>query len=681
MNLRRADIQALRTVAVLSVVIYHLWPERLTGGYVGVDIFFVLSGFLITAHMLREVARTGTVALTAFWARRARRLLPAAFLVLVVSLALTALVLPKVFWAQNFEEIGAAALYFLNWNLASDEVNYLAAGNTASLVQHYWSLSVEEQFYIFWPLVIVGAVWIATRLRSSNKTKIIGLSIAAVVAASFVYSVFLTATSPSAAYFVTPTRAWEFGAGALFAIAVATPRTDWVVIRSWVSWIGFGAIAIAVLTYDSSTPFPGYAALLPVAGTLAVLWAGTPDHAWSPNALVRFGPVQWVGDISYSLYLWHWPLIIAAPFVITGDLGTKWKIVILATSVLLAWGTKVVVEDPARQARVFTSRLPRWTFVATAVAMSVMVGGVAIGLQTVSVDKTESQTLSQELLNDPSLDCLGASAYAASDAPCSDERLSEILVPSLVALRADTGGAYRCFAEKGLAIEVCKYGSTRPDAKRVALVGDSHAAMLLPGVVEHLEAQNWALDTYLGATCVWGNFGDSADCDYRRTLQHDIETAGPYDLILTTASRIANGERSAYARTGDKDDRVAGYQAAWRPVVANGTRIVVVSDNPFLGKEIQDCWIKAEDKTATQKCGLTTGGAYWGNDALKEAAQTTEGVGLVDTQDLFCRKGWCPVEMGGVRVYWDQQHITATFSRTLAPHLVERINSAMSWAG
>lgn len=679
MNQKRADIQALRTIAVLSVAFYHLWPERLTGGYVGVDVFFVISGFLIMAHMLREVTRTGSISLRSFWARRVRRLLPASLLVLAVSAVVAFLVLPELFWKQNFDEIRASALYVLNWALASNSVDYLAAGNTPSLVQHYWSLSVEEQFYIVWPLLMVGAIWIASKIRTANRTATIAIVTAVVTAASLGYSISLTATSPATAYFVTPTRAWEFGAGALLALFAANPLAGREVTRTIVSWAGFAAIAAAVLSFDASTPFPGYTALLPVLGTLAVIWAGTPENSWSPRVFTQFGPVQWLGDVSYSLYLWHWPLIVAAPFMIAGDFGAKWKIVILLTAVLLAWVTKVAVEDPMRRPRPRIARESRWTFVAMAASMVVMLGIVGVGHQVVETKTAHSRALTKQLLHDPSLDCFGASAYAGPET-CADVRLDQVLVPSLAALKSDTGGAYNCFAAKGLPYKACSYGSEQPDAKRVALIGDSHAAMLLPGLVDHVNEQNWALDTYLGATCVWGSPGVRSECEFRSPFQKELESAKPYDLIITTASRIANGARSSYVLDGAQDARVEDYSSAWQPLIAKGTRIAAVADNGFLSEKVIDCWVSAKSKAQIQQCTFSATGGFKVNDAIREAAESTEGVDLIDTKDLFCRDGRCPVEIGGVRVYWDQSHITATFSRTLAPHLIERINESVGWS-
>ncbi|MGO2097226.1 MAG: acyltransferase family protein, partial [Candidatus Microbacterium stercoravium] len=217
----RPDIQALRALAVMSVMLYHLWPNRLTGGFVGVDVFFVISGYLITSHLIRERAKTGRIALGRFWARRAARLLPASLLVLVLVGLATLAFVPNALWPQFFGDVTASALYVQNWHLLFDSVDYLAADNLASPVQHFWTLSAEEQFYVLLPLLMVLSMWV---FRKLPWRMVMLVAIAAATVASFVFSIVQVELAPSAAYFSTFTRAWEFGAGALLAFVPAVTR-------------------------------------------------------------------------------------------------------------------------------------------------------------------------------------------------------------------------------------------------------------------------------------------------------------------------------------------------------------------------------------------------------------------------------------------------------------------------
>lgn len=336
----RVDIQVLRAVAVVLVVANHASTGAISGGYVGVDVFFVISGFLITSHLLKKPPRTGRD-LGVFWARRIRRLFPAALLVLAVTLVATRLVAPATRWADTAWQSIASTLYVQNWALAADSVNYLAAENAPSPVQHYWSLSVEEQFYLLWPIFILAVSALALRYRLHSR-RLTMLAIAVVTLASFGLSVWWTGRSPASAYFITPTRMWELGVGSLAAgLAIRTPPAG---VRSALSWLGVGLIVLTAMTFGPDTEFPGWVALLPVMSTALVIVA----HADGPQAAGRVlgrRPVVWLGDVSYSVYLWHWPLIVLVPFVSGGSRGVLDTVAVLVATLVLAGVTKKHVED------------------------------------------------------------------------------------------------------------------------------------------------------------------------------------------------------------------------------------------------------------------------------------------------------------------------------------------------
>ena len=373
----RREIQGLRAVAVLLVVLFHLWPDRVPGGYIGVDVFFVISGFLITSLLLREVDRSGSVSLGQFWARRLRRLLPASYLVLAVSAVGTLLFVPRLVWEQFFGEILGAGLYVENWVLAVNSVDYLAAENTPSPAQHYWTLSAEEQFYLVWPLLVLLGIWLARRASrrsgaSAVPRRAVFTVLAVGVVASLAYSLWVSATNPAWAYFVTPARAWEFGAGALLAFAppVAATRAR---PRARPARLGCPASRCWSAPWSSTRArrCPGTAAIWVVVASAALIWVEAPGLAWSSDRLLAVRPAQFLGDVSYSVYLWHWPLIILLPYVTDHALTALDKVSILLATIGLAALTKRWVEDPVRSARHFGLRRPLVTFgyAATAAAL------------------------------------------------------------------------------------------------------------------------------------------------------------------------------------------------------------------------------------------------------------------------------------------------------------------------
>ena len=408
------EIQGLRAVAVGLVVLFHLWPAEVPGGFVGVDVFFVISGYLITSHLMREVDATGTVRLGSFYARRARRLLPASLLVLAVSGIAAALILPAQLARSAMREVVASAVYVENLWLASQAVTYSASNDTASPLQHYWSLSTEEQFYALWPALILVAVQLARRAGRGGAGPDVGRTrravagvLLALAAASLVHSIVLTASDPAAAYFVTTTRAWEFAAGALLSFVMArwTPSGAAAV---GLRWAGLAAVVATSFAISQATPFPGAVALVPVLGTAAIILAG---DARPSDPLLRVGnlrPVQWLGDVSYAVYLWHWPLIALGPFVLGRELSAVDKAAILVITGVLAHLTRRFVEQPFLTGFPRLVGTPRRTLISTVLAMAIVAGGaLGHGAWLDHVGRVQLQERLAQLSSDP---CVGASA-------------------------------------------------------------------------------------------------------------------------------------------------------------------------------------------------------------------------------------------------------------------------------
>ncbi|MCU1635601.1 MAG: hypothetical protein JWQ68_840 [Cryobacterium sp.] len=347
----RPEIQALRAVAVVSVVSYHFWPTIAPAGFIGVDVFFVISGFLITGLLLREFDRSGRISLGQFYLRRSRRILPAAFVVLAATAVVTLLFVPPGEGRRFLAEIAASALYIENWHWFADATRPGFADLASTPVQHFWSLSVEEQFYLAWPLLLMGALWIVGRYAGGRRRALV-LVLGLVTAASFVHGVLLTLQDNNLAYFSTFSRAWEFGVGAVLACLPVVAGAQWVKVRALVSWVGLAAIGLALWTLTDVETFPGVVALLPVLGTAAVIWAGTPEVRWSTAGMARLIPVQWLGDVSYSLYLWHWPILLMTPFI-TGVPSEPWVMATLLVLSLVAAGlSKRWIEDSFRNGSV-----------------------------------------------------------------------------------------------------------------------------------------------------------------------------------------------------------------------------------------------------------------------------------------------------------------------------------------
>lgn len=345
----RPEIQALRALAVVAVVTFHSWPGLAPGGQVGVDVFFVVSGFLITSMLVRERENTRRISFGGFALKRARRLLPSALIVLVACTAASVTIMPEQFRAQLFREIAASALLVQNWNLNIAARIPGAEPLENSPLRHFWTLSVEEQFYLVWPALI--AVVLTLAARRSNPRIALAVTLGVVTVASFTWSIVLTGYDHSQAYFSTTARAWEFALGGLLALAPFSGRFLSLASRAVLSWVGLGAVTVSIFAGSDENLFPGWIVLAPVLGTAAVIWAGSPAVRWGTAALAQATPVQWLGGVSYALYLWHWPIIVFTPYL-TGQPSPWWLMAaLIALSVLLAWVTTRFVEAPIRALR------------------------------------------------------------------------------------------------------------------------------------------------------------------------------------------------------------------------------------------------------------------------------------------------------------------------------------------
>ena len=646
------------------------------------DVFFVISGFLITSHLLREATGTGGIGLARFWARRARRLLPAAYLVLAATSMGVVAFLPVGAWQQNFRQVIASTLYVQNWSLAADSVDYLASDVDPAAAQHYWSLSIEEQFYLVWPLLILGAtVWAAR--RSSSPIRAIWWAIGVPTVASLVFSLWITEANPSAAYFVTPARAWQFGAGGLLALWLAgrvrhearraRPPGNPLLRASGaslVSWAGFAALLWCGLAYDETTPFPGTAAILPVLATVAIIAAAEPRGRLSPAPLMRCRPVGFFGDISYSLYLWHWPLIVIVPVALGERMGLGTRVLLLVGAVLAAAATKAWVEDPVRFTRRSMLRRPLAALVATVAGAAVLVSGAWLGRDTAVAVQATQQAQAEAVLEDIP-DCFGAAAMDPEN-PCSNPDLDGTMIPAPAAARRDWPTYKGCSPGiTGTAFVGCTFGEVDdPDVPHVVLVGDSHAQVLLTALESLAQHRKIAVTARIKGSCSWTRdpmaHPDRQRVDscqsWKGSLQRWlVAESSSIDLIVTTGYASVN--------SGSPEQQVASMQAVWAPVADLGVPIVAVPDNPVPAKGAMTCLERANE-IRPDTCATSQKAALSRFDAFRATAGTVKGSMLLDLTPYYCRDGGCPAVIGGVTVYRDPHHLTVTYARTLAPYVL-----------
>jgi peptidoglycan/LPS O-acetylase OafA/YrhL len=657
------------------VVIYHLYPSALPGGFAGVDVFFVISGYLITGHLWRGYAQTGKVGLADFWGRRVRRLVPAAALVLTVTWIASRIIEPATQLANTAQQILASALYYQNWQLSSDAVNYFKSDNAATPVQHFWSLSIEEQFYIVWPLLFLLAAFLtamfATRRaateRAARRTRTRGVAVgvltAALVIASLAYSVDETNASASAAYFMTTTRMWELGAGGLLALAPAR-LTRALARQGWLGWVGLAVVIESAFLLTGSMAFPGALALIPVLGAVALIAGGSAEGRSGPSRLTSARLMVFIGGISYSLYLWHYPLI---------NLYTGWRgrapgplsgPVILAVSVLLAWLTKTFVEDKVRLAP-FIARHKRRSLAVALVAV------VPVALAAVYITGEP----------DPWNGTLGPNypGAAALTGAVTNVPVAPILKPPdpISQTLDQTRGCLDDFAAS--TPKECVFGDTANPVLTAALVGDSAAGEWFDALNAIAVHRHWKLVTELHSSCPWSStlilnwngIGDLTACqawgeavlhDLITTIRPNVVITSDYPSLLSTPDHPVNASPAAMAEIG------TGMAQYWTQLEAADISVTPIKESPDLVEDVPTC--VDQHSTDPAQCDVPVSAAVLQDSPITDAAKLMNGkVTVVNANSLICGPKVCAPVVGNVLVFGDRHHLTGPYSKSTAPFL------------
>ena len=669
----RPDIQGLRAIAVVLVLLFHAGVPGLPGGFVGVDVFFVISGYLITSMIVTEVLETGRLRLGRFYARRARRLLPAAATVLVAVAVATIVWLPLTRWREIAGDMAATSLYVVNWRLADRSVDYLAQGSAASPVQHFWSLAVEEQFYLLWPVLVLLVVWWARRRGAVVTRRALGAAIVAIGLPSLVWSVHQTAAQPQAAYFVTTTRLWELALGALLAVGatrVARLPQRWLTAGGVV---GLGLVAYAALEFTGATPFPGTAALVPTVGTALALAAGLRDGRGL--RVLGLPGTQITGAMSYSLYLWHWPAVVVATTLWadeSGELSTTIGLAAVAVSVLPAWLAYRLVERPVHLSVALRRSVRR----SAAVGLGCTLAGLlAAGAVLVALPSSGGGA-------PPGAAVIGTRAWDGAADPTTD---LAALAPALADATLDVADLYDdgCHQNKdGVEAKACTYGDPGADVV-VALVGDSHAAQWQPTLRVIAEREGWRLETYTKGSCAFADVEQwlsTIDAPYETCSRWGDAVRAALLADPPTVVVTSNDAVDAVVRDGAKvpsasleSDVAEGLARTWEALRAAGSTVVALGDTPWMSTDVPECVAEHDDSWATTCTTARAKAVARSALSQQQAAAAEADVPLIDLDDYVCPGTRCPAIIGGVLVWRDAHHLTATYARTLAPRLAEQL--------
>ena len=690
----RPDVEGLRAIAILAVVSYHVGIPFISGGFVGVDVFFVISGFLITGLLVKEATGTGHIDLARFWARRARRLLPAATVVLVATAAVSWWVIPILDHVTVGWDIASAAFYVSNMRFAFQATDYLASDAAPSPVLHFWSLGVEEQFYVIWPLLLLAMLAFKRRSPMALSRTAIGVALGLLGVGSFALSLWLTAHVEPWAFFSMPTRGWEFAIGGL--LAVAGPALGQLIGRWGVplGWLGGAVLVASILIINSDMPYPGFAALFPVLGTAAIIAAGSSTAA-AGNATVggplSAWPMRAIGRLSYSWYLWHWPFLVLAASAL-GPLALWLKVLLAVLSLMLAAVTFRFVENPVRLSPRLAADNARSLHLGGALSLGAAIAGLLLvfvpGGGALASGRT-APTGADEQVGRPS-------APAASQAPSSAPTPQGSTPPQTITwpsgpitpdpqnARGDLPITYSdgChLSHADTQSPTCAFGDVGSQT-RIVLIGDSHAAQWFPTLEKLAKAQHWELISDTKSGCPAPDvtiFNRSlkrayTECDQWRTNVLTAVTKQKPALVIAAGTRTESIVDRATGQLIDPAKAGAEWQAGWSRTLAElsraGVPVVVLRDTPWPGKDMASC--VAQNMSAPSNCDVTRAAL----DKPIYDVGMARGVPLahgVDLSDIICDKTVCPATRGKFLVYRDTNHLTATFAKALEPYLAKQL--------
>ncbi|MFE8884743.1 acyltransferase family protein [Pseudarthrobacter enclensis] len=662
----RPEIQGLRSLAVLMVVTYHVWFGRVSGG---VDVFLLISAFLMTLQFVGRHERREPFRLLKHWLHLFRRLLPAAVTVIVATLAASYLVLPKTRWQDVIDQGWASLTYSENRLLQAQAVDYYANDHSlASPLQHFWSLSIQGQVFILWPLIFAAAAWAARRYRLSYRP-LLAYIFFVLFLGSLAYSIFFTATNQVQAYFDTGARLWEFALGTLVALILPGLRLSRTV-RIVMGWTGVIAMLACGILLNVQAAFPGVAALWPTLAAALVIGAGQTQSPLGVDRILSSTPLVKLGDISYGLYLWHWPLLVLA-LAWSGKDHAGWLsgTVIIGAALVLAYLTTKYIEKPWREWKWPEARKRR---AAIAIMLAVSVAAAPLVLWRYQIDTERRIAQEQKVANNPGARVLDP-AFTGS-APTGEVTLlptAADLPKDWVSLDGPCSGDItpEDQAVKDACFEQKPAGNP---AKRVLVLGDSHAQQWSGALKPIAADNNWLLYSMLKGACKVAPAGKAASdgCEtFNASVQKEIERRQPDAIVLLG---------TAAAASSAAEEVTPGFEELVKPWLDKGIDVVALRDNPRFTFNMAECVVKqGQDAQACRPAVQDNLAAE--NPLASVQAANLPGLSVLDLTDRICTEGACPGVIGNIFVYLDDNHLSAEYTESMSDEFGRRLFQATGW--
>lgn len=644
----RGDIEGLRAVAILLVVGAHAGVPGLAGGFVGVDIFFVLSGFLITGLLLQEVGVTGGIRFGDFYVRRLRRLLPALLVMVVVVSGAARMVLAPGEQVEQARAAAAAVFWTSNIRFALTQLDYFSPGSLSNLFLHTWSLGVEEQFYLLWPVLLWWALGCRHGQRNITHLTWVMIGVAILSGAG---CVLMTIREQPLAFYMMPMRAWQFAVGGLIWIYLGSEQRLIAPLKTasaesvgfWLGWLGLGLVACSAFVFDSHMAYPGWRSLLPTFGAVTILVSGLQAPNRGVSAVLAWRPLQGIGQVSYAWYLWHWPILLLG-YAVTESRGPWTRAIAVVLSFTLAIVSFWLVERPARQSAWWLAH--RRLALASVVALMAAAATFAVhwGANALLQSRgPEFQRYAKAHMDAPGIYAMGCDDWYHSDR-----------------------------------VVLCTFGSA--DAAHTAvLMGDSIAGQWVPALVSIFQQRDWRFIVLTKSSCSMVN----ASFFYERIGREYTEcTAWRAKALQQVASLkpdiVVLGSAATYGFTHAQ--WVSGTDSVLDVLSKAAAQLYVLRGTPHLPFDGPDCLATRHGRPSwlgsIQTCEASVldehGELVF--DWLTQASSHFTNVRMLDMNDIVCPQGQCMAERNGMIIFRDNQHLTASYARSIAPHLAERMD-------
>ncbi len=654
------EVQGLRALAVIMVVSYHVWFGRISGG---VDVFLLISAFLLTGQFTRKLEAGKALELVKYWVHLFKRLLPMIVVTLLATLGATFVFLPESRWSSIFGQTWASLFYYQNWFLASVSVDYYATDHSvASPLLHFWSLSIQGQIFVLWPLVFAASGLLARTLRLRVRPLLI-FFFGVIFAGSLVFSIITTHNNQSFAYFDTRARLWEFALGSLLALILPYLRLSRGT-RIVLGWLGVVAMLACGLILQVGQQFPGYMALWPTVAAACIVVAGFTDSKFGADRFLAMKPLVKLGDSSYALYLFHWPILVTFLVVSGRDhAGPKAGLAIVLVSVFFAWALTRWIDTPLRRNQWIEQKRRRGftVIIACAALVSLPLAGWQL-----NVNNANNALLAGATTNNPGAVSLFPGYVDQADTGTP-------LLPQFSAV-ADDWPIFPelCETDGQEFINRCSNGVSN-GSKNVMVIGSSHAHVLNTPILAMAEKNNWAVTSITKGYCPLGfdtTTGISQNCvDFNRdTLKEVLETKP--DLVVTTSTRT-----SATPGIGERLD--PSWVDEVKMLNSAGIKVVALRDTPRFAGSVPECLEK--NPTDYSACGTQNVDLYSPFSLTDAVAAELPHTTFLDMTDYFCNELTCPAVIGNVIVYKDDNHVTATYMKTLESVFERDFKAATGW--